>query len=104
MTVLYEQVVQRERQVPVDLRPIRWIAGFDDDRAVQPHFLREVLANVRVVPVKPGVAELELVCKRSANWDRLLRFVRYTVVAVFQAESVPVDSGLDVAIVADAHC
>jgi len=30
--------------------------------------------------------------------------VRYAVVAVFQAESVPVHRGRDVAIVADAHC
>src|SRR5205807_2209178 len=48
--------------------------------------------------------ELQLVCERSANWDRLLSFVRYAVVAVFQAESVPVHRGRDVAIVADAHC
>ena len=59
VAVLDEQVVQGERQLPVDGRPVRGVGGLDDDRAVQAHLLREVLAHVRVVPVEAGVGELD---------------------------------------------
>ena len=103
MPVLDEQVVQGEGQLPVDGRPVRRVGGLDHDRAVQPHLQPEVLADVRVVPVEPGVGELELVGERPADRDRLLGLVRDPVVAVLQPQPVPVHGRLDIAVVAHLH-
>ena len=64
VSVLDEQVVQGDRQLAVDRRPVRGIGGLDDDRAVETHLQAEVLADVRVVPVEPGIGELDLVGER----------------------------------------
>ena len=79
------------------------IGWLDDDRAVQPHLEPEVLADVRVIPVEPGVGELNLVRERAPDRDRRLRLMRNAVVAVLQPKAVPVDRRLDIAIVAHLH-
>ena len=52
-----------------------------------------------VVPVEAGVGELEPVGEGATDGYRGLGLVGNAVVAVLQAEAVPVDGGLDVAVV-----
>ena len=101
--VLDQQVIQREGQLPVGGGPVRRVGGLDHDRAVQPHLQAEVFADVRVVPVEPGVGELELVGERPADRDRRLGLVRDPVVTVLQPQPVPVHGRLDIAVVAHLH-
>ena len=101
--VLDEQVVEGDRQVSVDGRPVGRVGRLDDDRAVQAHLLREVLAHVRVVPVEAGVGELHLAAVAAADRDGFLGLVRDAVVAVLQPETVPVHGRLHVAVVAYVH-
>ncbi len=103
LPVFDEQVVQREAQLSVDGRPVRRVRGLHDDGAVQAHLLREVLADVRVVPVEAGVGELHLAAVAAADRDRQLGLVRDAVVAVLQPQAVPVHRRLHVAVVAGMH-
>lgn len=103
MSVLDQQVVQREREVPVDVRPVRRVRRLHDDRAVQPHLLGEVLSHVRVVPVEPGVGELHRVGERPTDRDWLLRLVRDPVVTVLQSQPVPMHRRLHVTRVGHLH-
>ena len=100
MPVLDQQVIQGEGQLPVGGGPVLRVGGLDHDRAVQAHFQAVVFADVRVVPVEPGVGELELVGEGAADRDRLLGLVRDPVVTVVQPQAVPVHGRLDVAVVA----
>ena len=99
MPVLDQQVIQRDGQLPVGGGPVGRVGGLDDDRAVQAHLQAEVFADVRVVPVEPGVGELDLAGERPADRDRFLGLVRDPVVAVLQPQPVPVHGRLDVAVV-----
>ena len=103
MAILDQQVIQRDGQLAVDGRPVRGVGGLDHDRAVQTHLQAEILPHMRVVPVEPGVGELQLASERSADGDRLLRFVRDPVVAVLQPQAVPMHGRLDIAVVGDVH-
>ena len=81
-------------------RPIRSISGLHDDCAVETHLLHEVFADVRVLPVKPCIGKLDLVRERAADGDRLLGFVRHTVEAVLEPQTMPMHGRLHIAIVA----
>ena len=100
LTVLDEDVVERQRELTVDRRPVVGVRRDDDDVAVQPHLLVVVLADVRVVPVDAWVGERD--ARRVAPADRngLLGLVR-AVEAVLQTQPVPVDGRLHVALVLD---
>jgi hypothetical protein len=69
-------VVQHPRDVPVDLDRL---ALLDDQRPIQaaPDLLEAAL--VRVVPVSPGVGDVELVDEGLARRDRTLGQVRHAV-------------------------
>jgi hypothetical protein len=82
--VLDQQVVQREGQLPIDRRPVRRVGGLDDDGSVQAHLQAEVLADVRVVPVEPGVGKLDLAGELPADRNGFLGLVRDAVVTVLQ--------------------
>ena len=101
--VLDQQVIQGQGQLPVGGRPVSRVGGLDHDRAVQPHLQAEVLPDVRVVPVEPGVGELDLVGEGAADRDRRLGLVRDPVVTVLQPQPVPVHRRLDVAVVPHLH-
>ena len=70
LAILDEQIVQRDAELSVDGWPVRRVGRLDDDRPVQAHLQAEVLADVRVVPVEPGIGELHLVRERPADRDR----------------------------------
>ena len=79
------------------------VGGLDHDRAVQPHLQAEVLADVRVVPVEPGVREPELARVRPADRDRYLGLIGHTVVLVLQPQAMPVHGRLDIPVVLRVH-
>ena len=81
-------------------RPVVGVGRLDEDVAVQAHLLAVVLADVRVVPVDARVGERDPGREALADRHRLLRLVR-AVVAVLEPQPVPVDGGLDVALVLD---
>ena len=54
--VLEQHVVERELEFPVRRRPVFRVGRDDDDVAVETHLLAVVLADVRVVPVRAGIA------------------------------------------------
>ena len=101
--VLHQQVIQGQGQLPVRGGPVGRVGGLDHDRAVQAHLQAEVFADVRVIPVEPGVGELELVGEGPADRDRLLGLVRDPVVAVVQPQPVPVHGRLDIAVIGYLH-
>ena len=101
--VLDQQVIQREGQLPVRGGPVGRVGGLDHDRAVQPHLQAEVFADVRVVPVEPGVREADLARVRPADRDRYLGLIRHPVVLVLQPQPVPVHGRLDIAVVPHLH-
>jgi hypothetical protein len=101
--VLDEQVIQREGQLPVRGGPVPRVGGLDHDRAVQAHLQPEVFADVRVVPVEPGVREADSAGIRPADRDRYLGLIRHTVVLVLQPQPVPVHGCLDIAVVPHLH-
>ena len=68
--------------------------------AVEAQLLAVVLADVRVVPVDAGVGERDARRVAAADGHELLGLVR-AVVAVVQPQPVPVDGGLQVALVLD---
>jgi hypothetical protein len=82
----------------------RWpvaVVGWDnDDVAVKAHLLTVVLADVRVVPVDAGIGEVEPVAEGAPDRHRRLGFMR-AVVAIIQAETVPVHGRFEVAVVLD---
>jgi hypothetical protein len=82
----------------VRLRPVVGIGRLDEAVAVQPHLLAVVLADVRVVPVHPGVGEADASGETLAYGHRLLGLVG-PVVPVFKPQAVPVDRGFHVALV-----
>ena len=98
--VLDEHVVEREHPLAVHGRPVVRVRGLDDDVAVEAHLLPVVLADVRVVPVQPGVRERDRARVAPADRDRRLRLVR-AVRAVVQAQAVPVHRRLEIALVDD---
>lgn len=66
-------------------------------------YLVEDLMDVRgVVPVETGVRKPDPVGELTAERDWSLRLVGNTVVSVVEAQSVPVDGGVDVGVVAHA--
>ena len=83
-------------------RPVVGLGRIDEDVAVLAELLAVVLADVRVVPVDARVGEGDPVREPAADRDRRLRLVR-AVVAVLQAQPVPVDGRLEVALVDDVH-
>ena len=101
--VLDQQVIQREGQLPVHGGPVGRVGGLDHDRAVEPHLQAEILADVRVIPVEPGVREADLARVRPADRDRYLGLVRHTVVLVLQPQPVPVHGRLDIPVVGHLH-
>jgi hypothetical protein len=98
VAVLEQHVVEGEQDLPVGWRPVVGVRRDDEDGAVEAHLLAVVLADVRVVPVCAGIRELEAVLEPLADSDRLLGLVR-PVVAVVQTQAVPMDRGLQVALV-----
>ena len=102
LPVLDQDVVEREQQLAVRRRPVVGLARGDEDVPVQAHLLAVVLADVRVVPVGAGVGHVHLVGEALADRDRRLRVVR-AVVAVLEAQAVPVDGRVEVAVVGDVH-
>ena len=99
--VLDQEVVERDRELPIDARPVARVRGLDDDRPVHPHLLAVVLAEMGVVPVEAGIRELDAVREDAADLDRCLRVDRDAVEAVVEPEAVPVDRRLDVTVVRD---
>ena len=83
-------------------RPVVGLGRVDEDVAVLAELLAVVLADVRVVPVGAGIGEGDPVGEPAADRDRRLRLVR-AVVAVLQAQAVPVDGRFEVALVDDVH-
>ena len=96
LAVLDQHVVEGDRQLAVDRRPVVGVVGLDDDPGVEAHLLGEVLADVRVVPVEARVGEREAVGELAAVRDRRLRLVGHAVEAVFEAQAVPVQRRVDV--------
>ena len=86
----------------MDWRPVVRIGGLDEHVAVQPHFLPVVLTDVRVVPVRARVRELNVRGEPLARGHRLLGLMR-SVVAVLNAKSVPVDGGFQIPPVLDVE-
>ena len=84
----------------MDRRPVVGVGRDDDDVAVQPHLLVVVLADVRVVPVDARVGERDACRVAPADRNGFLGLVR-AVEAVLQAQPVPVDGRLHVALVLD---
>src|SRR5215211_8864681 len=72
----------------------------DLDVAVEPELLPVVLADVRVVPVQAGVGERDAAREAAADLDRRLGLVG-AVGPVVEAQAVPVDRRLEVALVDD---
>ena len=81
-------------------RPVLGVGRLDQDVAVEPHLLAIVLADVRVIPVEPGIGEHHPGGEPFAHQHRLLGLMG-SVVAVLQPEPVPVDRGLHIALVFD---
>jgi hypothetical protein len=80
--------------------PVVRVGRTDEDAPVQAELLPVVLPDVRVVPVGARIRDLELVPERLADRNGLLRVVR-PVVAVLEAQPVPVNGRLEVAVVRD---
>ena len=97
LPLLDQDVVERDRQLTVDRRPVARVLGLDDDPRVEAHLLGEVLADVGVVPVEAGVGELEPVGELAAVRDRRLGLLGDAVEAVLQPQPVPVQGRVDVA-------
>ena len=102
LSVLDQDVVERDQQLAVRRRPVARLAWDDEDVPVQAQLLAVVLADVRVVPVGAGVGHVHLVREALADRDRCLRVVG-AVIAVLEPQAVPVNGGLEVAVVGDAH-
>ena len=83
LPILQQDVVEREKDLAVDRRPIVGIGRLDQHVPVQPHLLAVVLADVRVVPVDAGIRKRDLGREAIADEDRGLRLVR-SVVAVLK--------------------
>ncbi len=97
LAVLDQDVVERDRQLTVHRRPVVGVGGLDDDPGIQAHLLGEVLADVRVVPVKAGVGELQPIGELAAVRDRRLGLLGDAVEAVLEPQAVPVQRRVDVA-------
>ncbi len=95
-------VVEGEGDLAMDRRPVVGLLGNDHDVAVQAHLLAIVLPQVGVVPVHARVRERDAHGEAAAHRDRRLGLVG-TVVAVFQAQTVPVHRRLQVTVVDDVH-
>ena len=65
----------------------------DDERAVETAADLRRGIRVRVIPIGPGVAQLELVAELAAALDRRLRDARRAVHLVRHAQAVPVNRG-----------
>ena len=86
-----EQVVEGQRDVPVDRWPVVGICRVDDDLAVQAHLLGVVLPDVRVVPVQAGIGEPQFAAVPAAGRDGLLSLIGDTVGSVVEAQAVPMN-------------
>ena len=73
--------------------PNAWRIGrvVDDERAVEAAADLRRRVRVRVIPVRAGVAQLELVAELAAGLDRRLRDAGRAVHLVRHAQAVPVD-------------
>ena len=100
LAVIEKDVVERQHQLAVNRRPVVGVGRLDQHVAVQPKLLPVVLPDVRVVPVQPGIREGDTRGELFAHLHRTLSLVR-AVVAVVEAQPVPVDRGLQVAPVLD---
>ena len=100
LAVFEQDVVEREHDLAVHGRPVVGVGRLDEHVAVQAHLLAVVLADVRVIPVQPRIGERDAGGEPLADRHRPLRLVR-SVVAVLQAQSVPMDGGVHVALVLD---
>ena len=84
LAVFEQHVVQRDAQLPMRRPPVVGVRGLDDHVAVEAHLLGVVLADVRVVPVDPGIRERHATGEPAADGDRRLGLVR-AVGAIVQA-------------------
>ena len=104
MVALDKQVIKCEGQVPVDGRPVGWQRRLDHDRAVQPHLHRVVFPDVRVVPVDPGIGELERIAEGSTDEISRLGYISRT--PSFYGSPIPavrVRCRLDVNVIEHLH-
>jgi len=102
LSVLDQDVVEREQELAVRGRPVVRLARGNEDVAVEAELLAVVLADVRVVPVRTGIGHMHPVGEGLTDRDRCLRVVR-AVVAVLQPQTVPVDGRVEVTAVGDMH-
>jgi hypothetical protein len=100
LTVLEEDVVEGQNDLSVGRWPVVRVGGLHHDVPIEPQLLAVVLANVRVVPVEPRVGKADMGGETIADPHRLLGLVS-TVVAVLKSQPMPVDSGLEIALVLD---
>ena len=81
-------------------RPVVFLGRDDEDVPVEAQLLAVVLADVRVIPVGARIGHVHLVREGLPDRDRRLRLVG-AVVAVLEAEPVPVHGRIDVPAVGD---
>jgi hypothetical protein len=98
LAVFDEHVVERQRELTVGRRPVVRVGGDHDAVAIQAQLLPVVLADVRVIPVDARVGEGHAGGVAATDGHELLRLVR-AVVAVVQPQPMPVNRGLQVALV-----
>ncbi len=82
-------VRQQQDEVVAERRRIGRV--LDDERAVEAAADLRRRVRVRVIPVRAGVAQLELVAKLAAAFDRRLRDAGRAVHLVRHAQSVPMN-------------
>jgi len=99
--LFHQQVIDGKEEVAVGRRPVARVGRRDQDVAVQAQLLGVVLADVGVVPVQPGIRELDAVGEVATHRDRLLGLVRDPVVLVLQPQPVPVDGGVQIPFIGD---
>jgi hypothetical protein len=95
-----QHVVEREDLLAVGRRPVVRVGGLHQDGAGEAHLQAVVAAGVRVVPVQPGVGELQDGGEVAADRDGVLREVG-AVVAVVETQPVPVHGGGRLGVVLD---
>src|SRR5262249_44546972 len=91
--VTEKQIVEDQRLFPVGgaerVRALRT----DEQIAIEPEILLDVLPDVRMVPVDPRVAKTNLIGEAAARLDRILSDPGRSVAPIVQPNAVPVNRG-----------
>ena len=101
LTAVQEQVVENQHLFAVDRVVVVRVGGLHQHVAVETELLLDVLPDMRVVPIDPGIRETHLVHERLAGEHRVLSHTGYPVEPVVQPDPVPVDGRRQIDVVGE---